>query len=264
MMARPFDDITTTTTTPTAARIAVITDVHGNRPALQAALAAIETLGCDRIVHVGDAIGIGPFPAETLALLLADPRLRFVMGNHDAWYVHGLPEPRPAWMSAGEWDHHGWTHAALDAADPAFRDAMRAWPWQLDDEIAGVCIRWQHYGLAGDGGPFVPIVHDPGPEALDRIFGMPGHLGAPDVLFFGHHHPAMDRVGTSGVRYLNPGALGTGGEGVARFAVLDIADDGRWTVTPHAVTYDPEPVIRAFGERKVPDRDLILTAFFGR
>jgi len=263
-MTRPFDDLTTTTTPTTAARIAVITDVHGNLPALRAALAAIDMLGCDRIVHVGDAIGIGPFPAETLALLLANPRLRFVMGNHDAWYARGLPQPRPPWMSAGEWGHHVWTHATLDAADPAFRDAVRAWPWHLDAAIAGVRIRWQHYGLAGDGGMFVSIAHEPDPETLDRIFGMPGRLDAPGVLFFGHHHPAMDRAGMSGVRYINPGALGTGGEGVARFAVLDIADDGRWTVTPQAATYDPEPVIRAFGERDVPDRDLILPAFFGR
>lgn len=44
----------------TASRIAVIADVHANLPALEAALAAIGALGCDAIVHTGDAVGIGP------------------------------------------------------------------------------------------------------------------------------------------------------------------------------------------------------------
>ena len=45
-------------------KIAVLTDVHGNLPALQVALRAIRREGADAIFHTGDAIGIGPFPAE--------------------------------------------------------------------------------------------------------------------------------------------------------------------------------------------------------
>ena len=45
-------------------RIAVITDVHANLPALEAAVGAIHACGCDAIVHTGDAIAIGPYPAE--------------------------------------------------------------------------------------------------------------------------------------------------------------------------------------------------------
>ena len=65
-------------------RIAVLTDAHGNLPALQVALAALQREGCDAIFHTGDAIGIGPCPAECLDLLLNTPRVRPVMGNHDA------------------------------------------------------------------------------------------------------------------------------------------------------------------------------------
>ena len=251
---------------PGSVRIAVITDVHANLPALGAALAAIEALGCGRIVHVGDAIGIGPFPAETLSRLLAQPSVQCVMGNHDVWFAGGLPSPRPAWMSPEEWAHQGWTHAAVNDADPSLREAVRGWPWRLDEQISGVHIRWQHYGLAPEGGTagFVSIVNDPDAATLDRIFGVSPEDGVPDVLFFGHHHPAMDRVGSTGVRYVNPGALGTGREARARFAVLDVAADGSWTVTHHAAAYDPQPVMRAFDERDVPARDEIRRSFFGR
>lgn len=254
------------TPTTRTVRIAIITDVHANVPALTAALDAIAALGCDRIVHVGDAIGIGPFPAETLSLLLAQPQIRFVMGNHDAWFAHGVPDPRPSWMSAGERAHHAWTHAALDRHDPALRAAVRRWPWQLDEVVNGVRLRWRHYAPAPGGGTdFAAIVHDPDPATLDRLFlSEPGD--APDILFFGHHHPTMDRVGVSGVRFCNPGALGCGhdAEGTARFAVLAVEPDGRWAVTHHQAPYDLEPVLRALEERAVPDRDLIRQAFFGR
>ena len=54
-------------------KIAVLTDVHGNLPALQAALSVLRREDADAIFHTGDAIGIGPFPAECLELLLARP-----------------------------------------------------------------------------------------------------------------------------------------------------------------------------------------------
>jgi len=95
-------------------KIAVLTDVHGNLPALQAALCEIQHEGCDAIYHTGDAIGIGPYPAECMELLLNTPRIRLIAGNHDHWFSSGLPEPQPAWMSDGEVRHQQWTHSCLD------------------------------------------------------------------------------------------------------------------------------------------------------
>ena len=54
-------------------KLAVFTDLHANLPALRAALADIAREGCDALVHTGDAIAIGPQPAECLDLLLGMP-----------------------------------------------------------------------------------------------------------------------------------------------------------------------------------------------
>ena len=97
-------------------RVAVCTDAHANLPALRAALTAIDRLGVDAIYHTGDLIGIGPYPAECLDLLLRRADARCLMGNHDAWFAFGLPAPRPPWMSEGEWEHQQWVHAQLDAS----------------------------------------------------------------------------------------------------------------------------------------------------
>lgn len=73
-----------------AVRFAVITDVHANRPALDAVLAKIDAVECGFIVHTGDAIGIGPYPAETLDRLVTRSDIRFVMGNHAALVPYAL------------------------------------------------------------------------------------------------------------------------------------------------------------------------------
>ena len=44
--------------------VAVITDIHGNLPALEAALARIDELGIDTTYCGGDLVGYGPWPNE--------------------------------------------------------------------------------------------------------------------------------------------------------------------------------------------------------
>lgn len=124
-------------------RFAVITDVHANLPALDAALARIDDAGCDFIVHTGDAIGIGPYPAETLGRMLARPDMRFIMGNHDALFAFGLPSPRPSWFSAEEEAHQRWTHAQLDRG---LRESVRQWPYRFTIPVDRSSITFCHYG----------------------------------------------------------------------------------------------------------------------
>jgi len=132
-------------------------------------------------------------------------------------------------------------------------------------------VRFQHYALTADGAGFASIVasavgHAVGNGAdLDRAFsGCPQPGPAPDVVFYGHHHPQSDLVGPSGIRYVNSGALGCSHEALARFAIIRIGASGAWDVTHHAAPYDADAVMHAYDELDVPERDLIRRAFFGR
>ena len=62
--------------------VAVITDIHGNLPALQAALARIEELGIDQVFCGGDLVGYGPHPNEVCALI-AERGIPTIYGNYD-------------------------------------------------------------------------------------------------------------------------------------------------------------------------------------
>jgi predicted phosphodiesterase len=77
-------------------RVAVLNDIHGNLPALDAVLAEVNQSGVDAIVVGGD-LAWGPLPRETLERLMAlEGRVRFVMGNADRDIVEafdgGAPE----------------------------------------------------------------------------------------------------------------------------------------------------------------------------
>ena len=63
-------------------RIAVISDIHGNREALDTVLAVIDTLACDKIFCLGDVIGYGPDPGYCVDLIRKRCEVTLA-GNHE-------------------------------------------------------------------------------------------------------------------------------------------------------------------------------------
>lgn len=237
-------------------KLAVITDVHANLPALRAALQAIGEEGVDLVVHAGDAIAIGPQPAECLDLLLGLPNARFVMGNHDAWFVHGLPQPQPKWMSDGEVAHQRWTHAQLE---PSLRDVIATWPDYLSLDLGGVRTAFVHYALDATGRRLQTPLRDPTAAQLDAAFSV-YNPDCATVIFYGHTHVFSDVQGCA--RYVNPGSVGCAPEAVARYTLMTCRGD-----TPElehrVVAYDDAELFAAFEERQVPEREFIFKAFLG-
>ncbi len=231
-------------------RIAVMTDAHANLPALRAALRDIGEHGYDAIYHTGDAIGIGPYPAECLDLLLTTPGMRCLLGNHDAWFALGLTDPWP--YTPGELRHQRWVHEQLD---PALRTAVAAWPVVAEEAPDGVHVTFLHYAPQGAPGSFAPVVQNPAPEDLDSLFAP----YAAHLLFYGHHHPFSDLSGRT--RYVNPGSLGCHTAPLARYALLDTHAEGRYTLEHRAVPYDAAPLFAELERRQVPEREFLRRVF---
>ena len=234
-------------------KIAILTDTHGNLPALKATLSAIEKEMCDAIYHTGDAIGIGPYPAECLDLLLRTPRIHLIMGNHDAWFAYGLPDPRPSWMSDGELEHQHWVHSCID---PSLRSVVGQWPYLMREELGGIQVACIHYGLTESQRDFVPIVRGPDPPDLDSIFR--GFQS--DIVFYGHQHRTSDSCGQA--RYINPGSMGCHREPIARYAILE-CEKQEYRIRRCGVPYNDRALFEEFERREVPEREFIYRAFFG-
>src|SRR6476661_3126533 len=98
-------------------RVAIISDMHGNGVAFEAVLRDLESVGCDQIVCLGDAIQGGAQPAETVARLrsLGCP---VVMGNADAWLLSGVDTAEPASEELRQMRE--WTLAQLSDDDRTF------------------------------------------------------------------------------------------------------------------------------------------------
>ncbi len=227
-----------------------MTDVHANLPALRAALRDIEGHGCDLIYHTGDAIGIGPYPAECLDLLLTTKRMRCVLRNHDAWFAFGLPDALQ--YSAEALIHERWVHEQID---PTLRAAVATWPTVCEEMPDGVGVTFLHYTPTDATGTFAPIVLNPGPKDLDLLFAS----YAARLVFYGHHHPFSDLTGRA--RYVNPGSLGCHTAPLARYALLETQPDGDYVLTHHAVPYDATPLFAEMERRRVPGRDSIRQVF---
>src|SRR3954471_24847835 len=106
-------------------RIAVVCDIHGNLPALDAVLAEIELHDVDGIVVGGDVVP-GPFMAETIDRLrgLGD-RARFVMGNGDREVVEAFDAgPAPDDAPEGFERFTAWCAARIDRSHRDFLAAF--------------------------------------------------------------------------------------------------------------------------------------------
>lgn len=85
---------------PQPARIALISDVHANLPALEEVSDDIDRRGVDGIYHVGDLVGYAPWPDETVALL-RDRNIPGVAGNYDSTVATRGRSTAPTTSAAG-------------------------------------------------------------------------------------------------------------------------------------------------------------------
>lgn len=235
-------------------RIGIFTDLHANLPALKRILAFFANADCDMIYHVGDMIGIGPYPRECLDLANKVSNLIPIMGNHDYWYASGLPSPQPAWMSDEEVAHQRWTHLQLQGTH---REWVQQWPFSTALEKFGLRIEFRHYALNEDKSWFRDFIKNPTAKDFDDHFD---DVDA-DLVFHGHDHQCRELVGRK--RYINPGSAGCYDRPEARVAILDIEKEN-YRLELHSLTYDDDGLMEAFDNRLVPARDFIRKAFITR
>ena len=99
--------------------LAILSDIHGNRPALEAVLDEVQALGITRVLVLGDVIGYGPFPNDCLRMVTkAELNLQ---GNHEAGVIERIPE---YWFNDVALGMIRWTRRKLTESD---RVMIRYW-----------------------------------------------------------------------------------------------------------------------------------------
>ncbi len=212
-------------------KVGLISDIHGNRFALEAVLAAMPPV--DALLCAGDVVGYNPWPGDCVDEL-RERAVPTVMGNHDAAVVEGTA------FRFNEMARAGVEHARTQLSDDQL-----AWLADLPLERTACEGRLKVvHGHPDDPDRYTRYTY---PEDVSA-----GLLGDEDVLVLGHTHiQGVERFAEGIV--VNPGSVGQPRDGDPRaaYAVVDLA---AMTVDTHRVDYDLEAVQDAVREAGLPDR----------
>jgi diadenosine tetraphosphatase ApaH/serine/threonine PP2A family protein phosphatase len=109
-------------------RIALLSDIHGNRQALEACLAHAAGQAAERLVFLGDLVGYGADPAWVVARVAeaVGRGALALLGNHDEAVLAGGGDLNPTAAAAVDW-----TRGRLDAAALGF---LRGLPLVIEEE----------------------------------------------------------------------------------------------------------------------------------
>ena len=210
------------TTAPTT-RIAIFGDLHANRAATEAVLASIDRAQPDAVYCLGDLVGYGAFPIETIDLIRARA-IPTIMGNYDDGVGFDRDDCGCAYRDAGERERGQqslvWTRAVTT-------DDRKAWLRTLAPEIRftvhGVRVRLVH-GSPRRMNEY--LFEDRDPASLARIAA----VADAEVLVFGHTHKPWARD-IDGVQFVNAGSVGKPKDGDPRAGWLLLTIDASGTVT---------------------------------
>ena len=221
-------------------KFGVVSDIHGNLPALQAVVA--DAGAVDGWLNLGDILSSPLWPAETADWLMARPASEgwlSMAGNHERQV---LTQPLDR---MGPTDRH--TAAQLAEHHRAW---MRGLPASLRPHPGVLCV----HGTPATDLVYLLEVIEPGGRRLATPDEAAARLGPVDaeLVLCGHSHVPRD-VTVAGVRIVNPGSVGLqaysdthpfaheveNGSPQARYALIERGADG-WQVQLRAIDYDWE------------------------
>jgi predicted phosphodiesterase len=221
-------------------RVAALYDVHGNLPALEAALSDLDSEGADVLLSGGDLL-LGPQPAECLELLL-ERNATFIRGNCDR-AVAVAPDPDDPWLDRVEW-----TAGRLGAEQLEF---VRGWPEVVSLEVEGLGPVLFCHGSPRSDEEIVTAITSP--KRLDPMLD----VVLEETVVGGHTHVQFDRrVGDR--RLVNAGSVGLPYEGEAGIACWALLGPD---VELRRAHYDVERAVEALDESGYPDGDGAVRGF---
>lgn len=219
-------------------KIAVLSDIHGNVPALEAVLEDLQRWRPDRVIVNGDLISRGPCSGEVLSLLARQlPQADLLRGNHETFVLSCRDAP----PRTGDWDYElkrfaQWTAERLGPEV----EALRGWADHLDlaELEGGASFHVTHGSRLGNRDGIKPETPDT---------ALPEKLGDRRGLFVASHthRPLVRRF--DGVLVVNTGSVGQPFDGDPRAAYGRFTfAAGRWRAEIARVAYDKPRAVRDF------------------
>jgi len=233
-------------------RLAILSDVHGNLPALEAVQQDLSQFQVDHVIVAGDVINWGPFSAKVLERVKHEG-WAVIRGNAEFYLLDYDTSRAPA-----EWDDRSffplllWLQRQLNGRG---HNAIAAWPDTLSLRFPDAPpIRVVH---GSPRSPQEPIYAISTPEEIESILA---GVEETTVVAAHTHLPMERRVGRWHI--LNPGSVGGPADGdlTASYMLLE-GNEAGWRPTFRRVAFDYEPLWQEFERQKFVDECRVIGWF---
>jgi predicted phosphodiesterase len=243
-------------------QLGLISDIHGNRTALDAVVADGRTQGVDEWWALGDLVAIGPEPAAVLELLATLPGLQVLRGNTERYVLTG-DRPRPhadevrddpdllelfATVSAS----FAWTRGFLTPT--GWNDWLAALPLELRTTLPdGTRLLAAHASPGRDDGEGIT------PDTTEaRLHELLAGADA-DLVCTGHTHRAASHRAAA-VHAVNLGSVSNPITSDLRASYVIVhADDDRTRIEHRRVAYDVDAFLARVDASGHPAADFITS-----
>jgi len=213
-------------------RIAVLSDVHANLPALEAVLRDVDAARPDQVWVAGDLVGYNPWPNEVVAVL-RERHVKAIRGNHDRAVLSG----DTSWFNELAAAAIRWTRIVLTPASVGYLSSLED---RTRARVAEGTVAMYHGSPRNDDEYVMPWAAD---EALVRMAGAP-------FTVLGHTHLPMSLAFPSGL-LVNPGSVGQPRDQDPR-AAWGLLDTTACRFDVRRVAYDIGAVVRAIHKAGLP------------
>ena len=229
----------------------MVSDIHGNRQAFEAVLAAIEASECEEMWCLGDLVGYGADPEPCVELAQQHAAV-CLAGNHDLGVIGvlDLDQFSRGAALAAHWTREQIgerTRSYLESLQPSRLDEVvglyhasprdPVWEYVLSTLQAELCLDEQTHpvSLIGHSHVALSFVRQPGAPATGTTRGDGTELDL-----------------STGEWLINPGSVGQPRDGDPRAAWLEL-DTGEWRARYHRVEYDIDGAAAAIRAARLPD-----------
>jgi predicted phosphodiesterase len=220
-------------------QLAILSDIHGNLPALEAVLSDVKNFAVDQIIIAGDVINFGPFSNQT-AKIVIENNWPVIRGNNEYFLLDSNTPRAPA-----EW------------SDPILF-APTIWTvQQFNLNLKNVISTWPDtINLRFNDTPPIQIFHGTPDSPWESIFWTMTDEEIENLLssveanyvICGHTHLPMDRK-SGRWQIFNPGSVGVPLDGIlsASYMILE-GDKQGWRPTFRRIPFDYDAIYNEYEE----------------
>lgn len=218
-------------------RLAILSDIHGNQPALEAVIADLSQFEVDHVIVPGDVISFGPFSRQ-VAELVIEQRWSVIRGNNEYFLVdYGTPRALSEWNDSVQFAPTVWLNRQFNHR---LKTIIGSWPDGLNLRFRDAPPIQVFHGTPDS--PWDPIYWTQKDEEIEsRLSGV-----EPNFVICGHTHLPMDRQ-SGRWRIFNPGSVGVPLDGIfsASYLILE-GNEQSWNPTFRRIHFDYEKVFEEF------------------